>query len=99
MIYKGKLQCIKYKDGVHYGMFCHGNYFDFTDNFNCQLMDKIKFSVGNGNNFFRQTGRLKRTKDLNGKYVYKINNKNIDNVLEKFCGQIVEVEMKNMEEI
>ena len=98
MTYTGRLQCIRHKDGIHYGMFSRGNYFDFTDNLNCQLMDNVRFSIGNVNDFFRQTGRLKRMKNYMGNYRYYINRKDIDRVFEKFCGQIVEVELKNMGE-
>ena len=98
MVYTGKLRRQRHRDGIHYGMFCRGSYFDFMDNLNCQLTEKIRFSVDNNNDSFKQAGRLKRIKDRNGRYVYMIDKKNIDRVFDNFCGQVVKIEMKNEEE-
>jgi hypothetical protein len=97
MICCGSLQKRKFQDGWHYGLFCRGNYYDLMDNLNCQLTDRIYFSIGNGRNFFKQTGRISRKKNKTGVYKYVMNKKIIDDVFENFCGNVVEVELKNME--
>jgi hypothetical protein len=97
MIYKGILQQKSYRDGMHYGIFQHGIYYDFMDNFNCQLMDKIRLNiVADKKIVFEEEGILLRTKNLYKEYHYRINRKSIDNVLKKNLEALVEIEMENI---
>jgi hypothetical protein len=97
MTYRGILRQKPYKDGIHYGIFQKGNYYDFMDNFNCQLMDRVKLRIiADKRNVFDEEGKLLRIKDLNGKYHYKINKKSIDDVLKESLEAYVEIEMENI---
>jgi len=97
MIYCGSLQKRKSQDGWHYGLFYRGNYYDLMDNLNCQLTDRIHFSIGDGRDFFKQIGRISRKKNKTGIYKYFMNKKIIDDVFENFDGHWVKIELKNME--
>lgn len=90
--FKGKLTLIR--DSIDYGIYSGGLHRNISEEFNCNLLHKIKLRLRDNNKtLFNVSGVLRRVKQPNSKlYFYKVGTTVIDEILWNNVGNEVEMD-------